>query len=108
MGQHLLAERVRDEVAVEPVLGFVHLENGVAHQQAHDLDVDGGREGVVVAQHPLDVLVGVDLDVPAEVLVDHLDRGRAPLLGEGRVGVADGADDRLLGAGEGVERLRDC
>ena len=49
----LAAERLLHEPAVGVVLGLVHLEDGVAHDLAHDVGVARRRERLAVLEHLL-------------------------------------------------------
>ena len=55
---HLPAgERLLDQLAVLPVLGLVHLQDGVAHHQSHRFGVPRRRESGPVPQHRLHSVV---------------------------------------------------
>ncbi len=81
----------------------------VAEDVAEDLDDGVGREGLVVTQHRLDVLVAVHDEDRLTLLaghrrhVDPLDRRLMALFGQLRVGVADVARDDVVECPEVVE-----
>jgi hypothetical protein len=111
----LTAERLLHEPAVGVVLGLVHLEDGVAHDRAHDVGVSGRRERLAVAQDGLHGVVaegGEDLgtgrgrgavgeQLRLEVLLEH--RPLLPGHGQQRVRVLDNA--RADAAVELLERV---